>query len=281
MKTIRLFWVALLPLSLLLSCDHRLDPSPLGQFRLKSVSYNARTVNGIPRQQRGYQLTYNSKGSVISYTFSYTQGNGLFFQQYRVERDAQDRPVQVVTDLSNSFLGEFMTYTHSPDAPVSQITTWNRGIDPTDPTKRTDQVLRRYGYVYTAQQGVLVPQPVRRGYLESQLTINNAQEDYTFVNGNAVTINGTPYTYDDKPNPYYGLLGFNGFTTFSENPQLARPANTPFDNSDYFADIQVKLFNRNNITNNTKQITYNADGLVTRIEYTNGNVEEFIYERKP
>lgn len=272
---LRYLLLVLLPALSLLSCDHRVvDPStaahPLGPFRLRYVTYNGRTMNGFTSDSRTFSLAYDSNGVLISYGYAYKAlPNSIYYRAVVFERDAQGR----VTKLTDGF--QSLVYSYSGNR-ISQVSTIARIENLNDYTKSKDSLVRRYGYVYTSQQGLL---PARRGYLESQLGINNAEEGYTFVNGNAVTINQTNYTYDDKPNPYYGMVGFNAFDPFDSNPQLERPAGTPFDNSDKFADIQVKVFNRNNITNNTKQITYNADGLVTRIEYTNGNTEEFVYKR--
>ncbi|CCH02233.1 hypothetical protein FAES_4233 [Fibrella aestuarina BUZ 2] len=269
MKTLRLLWAVLLPASLLLSCDHRLDdPNPLGAFRLKSVNYNARTVGNNTYPATTYTLTYDATGRFSGFT--------TVNDTYRAVRYDSDRVLQfskVVNDQVPDFK-PFVYGRYEYDA-AGRLTTNRVGFDSFSPY---GLFIRLLGVEFTYSGSSLLP--VSR--LDGSTTVPD--ETYVFNGENAVAINGTTYAYDDKPNPYRGLVGFNLQALYYGNSLVssANPFNTaPFDNSAYFSDTQVKLFNRNNITNNTKQITYNADGLVMRIEYTNGNVEEFTYERKP
>ncbi len=107
-----------------------------------------------------------------------------------------------------------------------------------------------------------------------------------FSGGNATAINGTSYTYDSSPNPYRGLFGFSSFDFFSSSldaytnftdPITPYLINRPFSISEGFSDSSVKVFNQNNRTTDA-QLTYNSNGLVTKIVYKDGKSETFTYE---
>ena len=147
-------------------------------------------------------------------------------------------------------------------------------------TGSSDSGLRvSYDYVYDGSN--TLPSSRITTLISYGVSVSSKTEMYAFSGGNATTINGKSYAYDTSPNPYKGLAGFTGSNLFGvpDFNSLSGDAllNRSFSISEPFSDVSVKSFNQNNRTINA-QLTYNSDGSVTKIAYTDGNSEEFTYE---
>jgi hypothetical protein len=265
MKQISLFgYLSLLfILTTALTCtDHRDQPAPASRFRVKTINYAKPGGGGF--QDGPYVLSYYSNGLLASYS------NGG-------ELDQRFRNVFVASDGSHAVsTGKYITlsitvgmyYYFDAQNRVTQIKLY-----------KYPEFKLTYDYTYDGNSTTPSSRTTTR--LENGVSIGNKTGTYMFAGGNATMVNSTTFTYDASPNPYKGLFGFNAFGNLSPDYNAfstdAMGLNRPFNISENFSDSSVKVFNQNNCTNSA-QLTYNSDGLVTKIAYTDGRSEEFTYE---
>ncbi|AKD54591.1 hypothetical protein [Spirosoma radiotolerans] len=261
------FSFCLLLLSLLItvaSCnDHRL-PSPTGQqFRIiKSRTMGADSSTSIIA---GF-YTYDSNGRLVKYTEGNEKWptNSAFPDSSRIliSYDAQGR-VQTTTR-------EAWISVSSASLPPPLNRLWR-------PNLRANFTYDLAGYITEVKQYLILNdraqtpslfQDIKIEYDGTELpvkltTINwdpvtsNAQplsqlvEQYIYNEGNIIEVarseNGGPaltvrYQYDDKPNPFYGLVGL----VITNGPLF-------------------NLVNRNNVITANKQYSYNSVGLMTKV----------------
>ncbi|MBO0930809.1 hypothetical protein [Fibrella aquatilis] len=266
MKNFSLFgWLLLLTiLCTAITCaDHRDQPAL--RYRLKTVAHTYPLPDPYTPYTREFTLIYNAKGQLESYI---RPGNRQYSPVYENGR------ISSVTIKVDDFVFHTTRYKYDAQGRVSSITLYVDKIK----TKSEDKVVSIYNY--EGNNTLPSSQTVTR--FENMISIGSRTETYAFAGGNATTINGTSYSYDNTPNPYRGLLGFSIYYSLSndyESPSdgTANALNRPFNIGEAFADQSVKVFNQNNRTTGA-QLTYNSNGLVSKIAYDNGNIEEFTYE---
>lgn len=243
--------------------DHR-DLPPAARFRVKTINY---TTTGDSSASALFNLLYGADGRLASVRSDLYSG-----------RDAGRRDV-IYNSNSNIDAQIFTAWSESKVTVYFML----YNIDKQNRVTRmsfTDASLLRSFYTYDFTYNGTGTMPLSRTITEfSRGTPSESKtENYTFINGNAAVINGISYAYDTSPNPYKGLVGFSSFLFVSPDFNFGFSLlNRPFSISERFSDSSVKAFNQNNRTTNA-QLTYNSNGLVTRIAYTDGNSEEFTYE---
>ena len=257
MKNLSLFGCLslLFILSTALTCtDHR-DLPPAARFRVKTIKFSE--TNFV------HALTYDNLGRLASYTGprsdsfvdgSTTVGYGGTSDRYEIGI------VKLESRFSSSSSAK---HTFDNQRRISQMKVYRYYGSRPYPGDST------LSYTFTYSGNNTTPTTRTRMTFDNGVLFSTTSETYSFTGGNATTINGRTYTYDTAPNPYKGLYGFIPF------PELSSP--NAFNVSDRFSDSSVKIFNQNNCTNSA-QLTYNNDGLVTKIAYTDGRSEEFTYE---
>lgn len=257
MKHISLFgYLSLLfILSTALTCtDHR-DVPPAARFRVKTIKFSETNFAHV--------LTYNNLGRLVSYTGptsdSFVDGSTAI-DYSGISSGYIGGVFRLEARFSSSSSAK---YTFDNQNRISQIRVYKY---PGSSSSSTDSTLS-YTFMYSGNN--TTPTARTRIRFNNGVILSTTSETYSFTGSNAMTINGGTYTYDTAPNPYKGLYGFIPFT------ELVSP--TYFGASDRFSDSSVKIFNQNNCTTNA-QLTYNSDGLVTKIAYTDGRSEQFTYE---
>jgi hypothetical protein len=267
LKTNQLIYFAMKQISLLgylsllfilttaLTCtDHR-DVPPAARFRVKTVKYS--------ETKFVHTLTYDNLGRLVSYTGPTSDSfvDGSTFVGYSGTSDSY---VIGILKLESRFSSSSSAKNiFDNQGRISQMKVYRYYGSRPYPGDST------LNYTYTYSGNNTTPIARTRIRFIDGVIFANTSETYSFTGGNATTINGRTYTYDTAPNPYKGLYGFIPY------PELISP--DAFNVSDRFSDSSVKIFNQNNCTNSA-QLTYNSDGLVTKIAYTDGRSEEFTYE---
>ena len=266
-------WLLLvLVLGATLSCTDHLD-QPALRFRLKTVTYSSTPPSS---------LSLSAINPTATRTLFYGDNNRLV--SYRTEGDifAPDSLRSKRIDYKGDFVSKltgFVTrteyyntyYTYDTQNRISRIEYYtNRGF----------LSIRNLKVSYTFTYDGNSPFPTGRiGNVFGSANPYQATsrfQPYTFSGGNAKTINGQTYTYDTNPNPYKGLFGFSYFDNATSTPDDFN-FNRDFSISEEFSDSSVKVFNQNNCTTDA-QLTYNSNGLVTKIVYKDGKSEAFTYE---
>ncbi|MBO0937199.1 hypothetical protein J2I47_11630 [Fibrella sp. HMF5335] len=271
MKQISLasYLLLLFILSTALTCtDHRDQPTPAARFRVKTIAYTTLGNSKTPADGP-FVLTYDSNGRLASYsTPDYTsrESFGTRAVHYTYPKTDYQFYADGLVERVNNFA---MSY---------YFDSQNRLIRMRLNAYQQDRVI--YDFIYNGNSTTPSSRITTR--LDNNVVVGSRTENYSFTGSNATAIDGKSYTYDSSPNPYKGLFGFAAFSisspdytaNFSGN---INALNRPFDISERFSDSSVKVFNQNNRTTDA-QLTYNSDGLVTKIVYNDGNSEEFTYE---
>ncbi|MEZ0611052.1 hypothetical protein ACAW74_21240 [Fibrella sp. WM1] len=254
--SLRAWLLLLLPLCVAFTCSDHREPQPL-RYRLKTVNYNG--------SYDTFYLTYDSNGRLTRYNYGPNRGA----VQYDVSYDSLNRVKQLYF-IDQGLNGNFSNgYIYNQHNQLSQVERYYLPVRIFYPLPQPS-LASTYLYDYTST-GASTP-----ARLTTRYTNYSLDQAYTFSGGNAIKVGDKEYTYDDKPNPYKGLFGLN--LNFGLDPSYAsnEPV-SPFSPSQRFTDLGVKVYNQNNITTGAK-LTYNSDGLVTKIVYDNGTFEEFTYE---
>jgi hypothetical protein len=264
-------WLSLVfILSTALTCtDHR-DLPPAARFRVKTVTY----FYGIPYQSsRTISLTYGDNGKISNYS---GPSDSFLPEALKSERVSYtNNLVSRLTVFTGKFTYYYTTYSYDSQDRLSQMNYfYNAEVKP------------RLVHDFTYNGNSMQPTSRIATVISSTdgTVLASKTETYTFSGGNATSINGNSYTYDTSPNPYKGLLGFSAWGTYITSPDAYYDSSTntygvdrPFAASEPFSDSSVKVFNQNNRTTDA-QLTYNSDGLVTKIVYKDGKSEAFTYE---
>lgn len=253
--SLRSWLLLLLPLCVAFGCmDHR-DPQPL-RYRLKTIKYSVNL--------RTFTLTYDSTGRIASYNYGSNATN------WTLGYDSQNR-VRSIYFLDRGQNGNYTNlYTYNQQSQLTQVTRTRYPGRSTEPL--TPQLQSTYDLSY-ASTSATVPSKLITTYLNPNSSL---EQIYTFSGGNAIQVGDKTYSYDNTPNPYRGLFGLNLYFSLDRGDGLPVPI-SPFAPSQLFTDLGVKVFNQNNITTDAT-LTYNSNGLVTKIAYNDGKFEEFTYE---
>lgn len=261
---LRALLILSLPLAFAFSCEDHRQPKP-DRFRLKSVTYNDPTTSteyAALSPSSTFFLKYDAAGRLTGYDLGPNVNSSRWDLQYSQNRVSTLNYFLEVSPFSN-------TYTYTEQGQLSRIANY-RLFNITG--SRPPQLEYTFDFIYDGTNTL----PSAKRITNELNTQNRVEETYTFANGNAVKINGQTINYDNTPNPYKGLFGLNTFLTL-----VPYAFGQPFGFSPFsarFADFSVKVFNQNNITNDAV-LTYNANGLVSKIAYNDGRSEEFTYEQ--
>lgn len=256
-------------LSTALTCTGHRDLPHAARFRVKTVKSSQVNFTHV--------LTYDSTGRLASYTGprSDSFADGSTSYDYRRYGQAGGKYDFRTIRSPTKFQATVLYYKFDDQRRLIQV----RYIDTVNGGGGVGLVLL-YDYIYTDNNTFPLSRITTRFVDNGNTIVGSKTEIYSFAGGNATTVDGKLFTYDTSPNPYKGLLGFNewyysspDFSTDSDVTSL----NRPFIISERFSDSSVKIFNQNNRTTNA-QLTYNSDGLVTKILYDDGRSEEFTYE---
>lgn len=251
-------WLLVLPLFIsIVSCDHR-DVAP--RFRVKTIAYSV-----VAGGKHTFTLTYDSTGRLIRHIFRPWSAGAIFAADGKfINYTETALGVNGMDDKINTYTQYY--YYDSMKRVAKTNYFWSLNIN---------RSLVTNDFTYNGTSTVPASKLITRGERYDPFAKTTRPETYVFTGGNATTIDGVNYTYDNTPNPYRGLFGFSAFNEIA--PDFERPLNRPFKISERFSDTSVKVFNQNNRTNDA-QLTYNSDGLVTKIAYNDGEIEEFTYE---
>ncbi|WP_375446694.1 hypothetical protein [uncultured Fibrella sp.] len=218
----------------LTSCqDHREEVEPV-RFRLKkTVSTSA--IRGNTKDTTTILYTYNAKGQLGSETSVETSTYGplRYVKNATFTYNAQGQLTQINAEYSGNFSGFDRTeYTYDSAGNI-MLETKLRNFDKSQPSNY--QVIDKTEYTY---DGSLFPATATNSYGTTR---------YTYLNGNIsskIVQGSTLFQYDDKPNPYYGVIRADGILSrlFSVNNQI---------------DI--------GIVEPRHVLTYNAAGLLVRL----------------
>ena len=201
-------------------------PTPTQRFRLKQY-YESQPGSATVVFSN---LTYDSTGRLASYTQNGGITSTLFYNN-------QGQLIRQSKSISSRTI-EIDTYTSNANGKITTIKTtfYSRGNAPMDQTTQIE---------YNADQ------------LPNKITItgSSASTFYEYSNGNIVTVRNSSstiptatYIYDDKKNPFYGLIGFLA--------QFNGTANELFE-----------VFNKNNLIRPGCTYQYDSNGLLTNVTY--------------
>lgn len=260
MKHYSLFgWLLLLPLFVsIISCDHR-DPAP--RFRVKTITTSLDYTRDYVSV---YKLTYNASGQLETYTNEPYPANQYIPYTRKITGYTSEGLIKSVEGIDSRFNVFGQSYVYDAQKRLIQIN-----------YESVYESVVVYDFAYDGASTTPSSKTTTKYNLNMNAKLATRTETYTFTGGNATVIDGKSYTYDSTPNPYFGLVGFSTFLSIA--PDNRSDVNRPFSISEGFSSSSVKAFNRNNRTNDA-QLTYNSDGLVTKIAYNDGRVEEFTYE---
>ena len=286
MKHLSLFgWLSLVfILSTALTCtDHRDQPTPTPQFRLKTV-----TFNGPGESRPPYILTYDSGNRLISFSAKSFGGpagysNSLFPSQH----DFRDNRIRQLVMLESKLTYYYVLYAYDSQGRTTKLSVYYTGTG-----SSTNLLVLTQEFTYLGSSLFPASRLSTQYYYGDDKPVASKTETYVFSGGNATSVNGVPYTYDSTPNPYRGLFGFTPYYYYSPDTSVSieydpvtgvgKPTsyglNRPSSISDPFTDSSVKVFNQNNRTTDA-QLTYNSDGLATKIVYKDGTSEAYTYEK--
>ncbi|MBO0936817.1 hypothetical protein J2I47_09705 [Fibrella sp. HMF5335] len=268
-------WLSLVfVLSTALTCtDHRDQPAP--RFRLKTVTYNQSGLSSNP-----YTLVYSENNQLMAYASS---SGPIDFNNTRLAKQLSysDNGVRQLVGFIDKINYYYVTYSYDLMKRVIRMSVYLAGSRPT-------RLLSTEDFTYDGSSTMPSSRLATTYSADGNMAVAKRTETYTFSGGNATSIDGNSYTYDTSPNPYKGLFGFSYFTyssydsyTYYDNSGagnvIGYGINRPFSVSEEFSDSSVKVFNQNNRTTDA-QLTYNSDGLVTKIVYKDGKSEVFTYE---
>ena len=263
-------WLSLVfILSTALTCtDHRDQPTP--QFRLKTVTFNKPGESNVP-----YVLTYDSGNRLISF---FADGNAGLGNSYRPsEHSFTDNRIRQLVTYESKLVYYYVFYSYDSQGRTTRLSVYYTGTG----LGSTNVLVLIQDFTYLGSSIFPASRLSTQYKLGSDIAVASKTETYIFSGGNATSINGVPYTYDSTPNPYRGLFGFTPYYFYSPDTSGffsgVGGLNRPFSISDPFTDSSVKVFNQNNRTTDA-QLTYNSDGLVTKIVYKDGKSEAFTYE---
>ena len=212
--------------SLLTSCqDHRQVTDPQ-RFRLK------KTVGSpivLPPNDDiiTFIYDYNAQGKLTIELSSFSSPAGVV-RSLRTSTFTYDSQTKL-TRIDSQFIPETGTlyrYDYIYDA-NGNIATETFSADVDKPHTGNYQVISKKTYTYN---GSLFPATMTSEILPATRSSELGKQEYTYSNGDIVKQVFTPknpnqttttgiYQYDDKPNPYYGLIRGDGFGTgsFSKN----------------------------------------------------------------
>ncbi|CCH03469.1 hypothetical protein FAES_5470 [Fibrella aestuarina BUZ 2] len=259
--SLRAWLLLLLPLCAAFTCSDHREPQPL-RYRLKTVKYSVGPPPNYTPQT--FTLTYDSNGRIASYDYGSNATN------WTVGYDNQNRVASIFFLDRGQNGNYFNAYTYNQQSQLTQVTRTRYPGRSTEPI--TPRLQSTYDLNY-ASTSATVPSKLITTYLDPNSSL---EQIYTFSGGNAIQVGDKTYTYDNTPNPYKGLFGLNLYFSLDQGFGLPVPI-SPFRPSQRFTDLGVKVYNQNNITTDAT-LTYNSDGLVTKIDYNDGASEEFTYE---
>ncbi|QKZ13562.1 hypothetical protein [Spirosoma sp. KUDC1026] len=262
------FFTLLLAVSLFSCTDHRLG-GPASPARLRLQSLQSATPTGTAAYL--YTYSYDSQNRPVSINRAVAGVNTLAIIAY-------GDPQQKYTYVSNDTRTLYLEYPNSADQRDGTITPY-----PSMPTGTsfattkygllnskiyTSNVVRNYNYTFNASQQLTEYSEVGSGtdvntfkYTTTGDNITAEQYSYSAGRGDTGTVT---YTYDDRPNPLFGLLD----PTVSNTQRLSR------NNVLTKTNASQKNFN-SGLT--TYAYEYNGQGLPTKRTATyNGSVIETL-----
>ncbi|MBO0936819.1 hypothetical protein J2I47_09715 [Fibrella sp. HMF5335] len=276
-------WLSLVfVLSTALTCtDHRDQPAP--RFRLKTVTFNKPGESNLP-----YVLTYDSGNRLTSFFNKNGDGNTGLGNSFRPSLHAfTGNLIQQVVMFESKLTYYYVLYSYDSQGRTTKLRVYYTGTG-----SNFNLLSLTQDFTYEGNSTLPASRLSTQYYIYGDgKPVASKTETYVFSGGNATSINGVPYTYDSNPNPYKGLFGFTPYYSYSPDTYVSieydpvtgvgKPTsyglNRPVSISDPFTDSSVKVFNQNNRTTDA-QLTYNSDGLVTKIVYKDGKSEVFTYE---
>lgn len=247
------FWLSALALFVTLtSCiDHRVPATQ--QYRIKQVRTTYVDANAT-----GTTTTYNYDGSgrLVSYVGYY--GNPtLPNDSTSINYDAQGRIATIVHagwSAYKKIWNPSVSYSYEYDVSgnISTVNEYFINVLPTSPS-----LVKKFQLAY---DGTKFPVKVTSDFWDiGGFKLGQSVEQYTYAGGNIVKVeksgnqsaNGTStFQYDDKPNPYYGLIT---------------------------GEPDIRIFSKNNAVTSDKQYTYDSNGLLTKVVTTTATTE-YEYE---
>ncbi|MBO0936818.1 hypothetical protein J2I47_09710 [Fibrella sp. HMF5335] len=259
-------WLSLVfVLSTALTCtDHRDQPAP--RFRLKTITYNRPGESNVP-----YVLTYDDNNRLISF---FADGNVGFMNSYRPSQHRfKDNRIDQVVMFDNRLRYYYVLYSYDSQGRTTKLSVYQTD----NGNGYANLLVLTEEFTYQGSSIFPTSRLATKNRYGTIVVEASKTETYVFNGGNATSIDGVPYTYDSNPNPYRGLFGFTSYFYSSLDATGVVGLNRPFNISEPFSDSSVKVFNQNNCTTDA-QLTYNSDGLVTKIVYKDGKSEVFTYE---
>ena len=215
-------WFAILIIPIVFSAcqDHRLTPNP-ERFRLKKTVYTTAIKFNTPYRQE-VVYSYNSTGNLekeIS-TITNTYENRVVTQLSAFTYDAQNRLIRIDSEADSGVNPPIrrIEYTYDADGNIAEETT---SVSYTGKNTGDYTIIGQSVFTYAGSRF-----PVKQVYTNSP-TVH--VYDYTYSNGNISQLVSTQtaatpypavtntYQYDDKPNPYYGVIRSDGLTAAVAN----------------------------------------------------------------
>lgn len=254
MRRLLLHFLCTFPFLLTLQAciDQPITPAPQpGQFRLKRTITTS-AIRANTKDTVIVTYTYNQQGNLELEDYVHTNTSDPQLQLgYRsaFTYNAQNQLVRIDTRITNNktyLPNRYATrldYTHDSDGRVkteTHSTSTLTDMNPTDPY----QINKVSTFTYT---GSRFPATVTR--------TDGTTTTYAYDKENLVL---SGYTYDDKPNPYYGIIRGDGF-----NPRLTSANNAV---RVYPSDSKYR-----------QVMTYNAAGLLTRLAIIYTNPDDPVY----
>ena len=244
-RTIRICLTALLLTSLFWSCtDHLSRPASPQRLRLKTTTS---TFDGTTTQT---SFEYDAQNRQVAYSQGDVRGTITYDAQGQYQQIDETRPNGVTRTR----------FTYQSSAQGREVTAIVYGVTPVN-GRELESLIETRTYNFDANN-----QLTRSSYTAGELIgASTTFTTYSYTGTNVTTVeagsNRTVYTYlyefDDKLNPYYGLIG----------PGID----------------EVRRFSRNNpikytpvpSAGNTYSYEYNVQGLPTRIDNTTLTYESY------
>ncbi|WP_460971147.1 hypothetical protein [Spirosoma migulaei] len=210
-------WFTVLTIPIVFSAcqDHQLTPDP-ERFRLKKTVYtNAIKFNTPYRKEVVY--SYNSTGNLEKEvaTITSTYENRVIITLSAFVYDAQNRLIRInsESDLGANLPIRRIEYTYDADGNIAKETA---SVSYTGKNTGDYTIIGQSVFTYAGSRF-----PLKQVYTNSSTV---QVYDYTYSNGNISQLVSTQtaatpypavtntYQYDDKPNPYYGVIRGDGLT---------------------------------------------------------------------
>ena len=220
-----------LTLSLAACNDHRLVPS--GQrFRLTSVS------SGNSQEKRTVNYTYTDGNKLQSSASRFESRGAISFTTTQFNYDSQGR--LITTEAMSSLSGSSQRVTVGYDAAGNLTSARTESFSPGNPVRITEET-----FTYGSGKYPTVVTSVNENFTATY-TYTYTNENITQTSRTSTSPSSPPsttvelFTYDDKINPYYGLVGIGyGPSTFSKNNVISAGSSYSYDSNGLLTQIST------------------------------------------